>query len=126
MYKKAIECNKMPTDYKKALLILALVVFTFAPLIASADADIVIPNPIEHESFEELIGALTDFIFSIALSGVVLGVLVGAFFILTSAGEPKKWQKGQQIILYTIIGLAILLLARGIIGVLQYVLGYKG
>lgn len=116
----------MSADYKKALLALVLVVFTFAPFMAYADADIVIPNPLKHESFEELANALADFIFSIALSGVVLGVLVGAFFILTSAGEPKKWQQGQQIILYTIIGLAILLLAKGIIGVLKYVLGYGG
>jgi len=116
----------MVADYKKVLLILGLVVFTSVALMVSADADIVIPNPLKHESFEDLANAIADFIFSIALSGVVLGVLVGALFILTSAGEPKKWQKGQQIILYTIIGLAILLLARGIIGVLQYVFGYKG
>lgn len=116
----------MVFNYKKALLVLASAVFVFLPLAVRADTDIVIPNPLEHESFEELANAIADFIFSIAITGVVLGVLVGAFFILTSGGEPKKWQKGQQIILYTIIGLIILLLARGIIGVLKHVLGYGG
>ena len=103
-----------------------LLALVLVPLFVYADTDIVIPNPLEHESFAELADAIAGLVFNVALAGVILGVLVGAFFILTSGGEPKRWQKGKQVILYTMIGLAIILLARGITGVLKYVLGYEG
>ena len=50
-------------------------------------------------------------------------VLVGAFYILTSGGEPRRVQTGKDIILYTFVGLLIVFLAKGIIGAIKLVLG---
>jgi len=82
-------------------------------------------NPIEHESFGDLIDAIVDFIFNIAVIVVPLMVIIGAFHLLTAAGDPKKIATGKTIIIYTLIGLAVILLAKGLIAVLEDVLGIK-
>jgi len=86
---------------------------------------ICISNPLKAETFEELVDAIVNFIFWIAIAIVPLMVLIGAFYFLTAAGDPKKIATGQRIILYTVIGFAIILFARGIIAVIKHVLGVK-
>jgi len=82
-------------------------------------------NPLQYETFGELINAIIRFIFNIAIVVAPLMVIIGAFYILTAAGDPKKVGSGKNIILYTAIGLAIILLARGLISMIESVIGVK-
>lgn len=61
---------------------------------------------------------LRDFATPIA----VLMVLVGAFQMLVSAGDPAKFQAGQKTILYSAIGYAIIFLGWGITSIIQSLL----
>lgn len=54
---------------------------------------------------------------------LVLMIIVGAWQMLVSAGSPDKFNKGKMTIVYAVIGFAIILLAKGIGAVIQYVLG---
>ena len=85
--------------------------------------EICIENPLEADSIEELIENVITFIFWIAVALAPLMVLVGAFYILTSGGDPKRVQTGRDVILYTFVGLLIVFLAKGVIGMIRFVLG---
>jgi len=54
-------------------------------------------------------------IFSQSIVLVVLMILIGAYVIATSGGSITKVQLGKRIIIWTLIGYTIMLLARGII-----------
>jgi len=82
-------------------------------------------NPLEYETFGELIDAIIKFIFNIAIVVTPLMAIVGAFYILTAGGDPKRVGTGKNIILYTVIGLAIILLARGLVAMIEQIIGVK-
>ncbi len=82
-------------------------------------------NSIEAETFEELIESVLDFLFYIGLAAVPLMVVLGGFFIATAGGDSKRFKRGQNFILYAVIGLVVLLLARGIIAFIRHAIGYE-
>jgi len=104
---------------KKILLISLLLSL---PIIVSA---VEFQNPLEYETFGELIDAIIKFIFYIAVVVTPLMVIIGAFYILTAAGDPKKIGTGKNVVIYTLIGLAIILLARGLIAMIESLIGVK-
>ncbi len=104
---------------KKILLILLLLSL---PIIVSA---VEFQNPLEYETFGELIDAIIDFIFYIAVVVAPLMIIIGAFYLLTAAGDPKKIGTGKNIIIYTLIGLAIVMLARGLLAMIESIIGVK-
>ena len=104
---------------KKILLISLLLSL---PIVVSA---VEFQNPLEYETFGELIDAIIKFIFYIAVVIAPLMAIIGAFYILTAGGDPKKIGTGKNIIIYTLIGLAIIMLARGLIAMIEQVIGVK-
>jgi len=89
------------------------------------DGVVVICNPLQACDIQELIDIIINFIFYVALAIVPLMVLIGAFYILTAAGDPKRVETGKKIILYTVIGFAIILFARGLIAAIRHFFGGK-
>ena len=53
----------------------------------------------------------------------VLMIIVGAYQILFSAGDPKEWQKGRQTIIWAMIGFAIVLLAEVVVDIIRELVG---
>lgn len=86
---------------------------------------IVFCNPLQACDFQELVDKIMNFIFVLAVIAVPLIIIVGAFQLLTSGGDPKKIGAGKNMITYALIGLAIILLARGIIAMIQQAIGVK-
>ena len=104
---------------KKILLISILLSL---PIIVSA---VEFQNPLEYGTFGELIDAIVRFIFNIAVVVAPLMAIIGAFYILTAGGDPKRIGTGKNIIIYTLIGLAIILLARGLVAMIEQVIGVQ-
>jgi hypothetical protein len=50
-------------------------------------------------------------------------IIIGAFLIITSAGDTKKWQKGKDVILYAMIGLVVALLSKFFPSIVKFFLG---
>jgi len=105
-------------NFKKATF-LAL----FILLIPSLVLAIKIVNPLSAESFEELVQNLIDLIFWIAIVLSPLMILIAGFYFLTAAGNPQKIKTAKSIIFWTIIGVTIVLLAKGVISVVKQILG---
>ncbi len=82
-----------------------------------------IENPLKTKTFEELIKNIINFIFYIALALSPLMVIIGAFYILTAAGDEKRITTGKNIILYTLIGLLIIFFAKGLISLIKQIIG---
>ncbi|HUW71957.1 MAG TPA: hypothetical protein VMV66_02105 [Candidatus Humimicrobiaceae bacterium] len=106
---------------KKRLLILIFLGLAL-PLLAPAATDIVITNPITATSFGELVDGLLTFLWWVAVALVPLMIVIAGFYFVTAAGDPAKVEKAKGIILYTVIGFFIILLARGFVELLQTIL----
>lgn len=89
----------------------------------AAPGVVVICNPLQACDFEEIINSIINFIFYVAIALSPFMIIIGAFYLLTSGGEPRRIDTGKKIILYTLIGFAIVLLAKGIMNVIEQILG---
>jgi len=86
-------------------------------------ADVTITNPITATSVEALVEGVTNFIFWVATALVPLMIVIGAFYFVTSAGNPRQIDTAKKIILYTLIGYAIILISKGLIIIVRDILG---
>jgi len=87
------------------------------------EAGICIENPIKACSFEDLTNSVINFIFYIALAMAPLMIIIGAFYLLTAGADPKRVETGKNIILYTLIGFTLVLLAKGLVAIIKQILG---
>ena len=80
-------------------------------------------NPLRDiTTVQDLIEAITEFAFEIAIVLATLMFIISGFFFVTAMGEPDKIKKARNIILYTFIGLIIVLVARGLVVLISEVL----
>jgi len=80
-------------------------------------------NPLGADSIPELIYTIIDW-FVIAVGPAIAAVMIiyGGFQILTAGGDPKKFETGKQSILYAVVGYGIILLAEGVVLIIQKLL----
>ena len=80
-------------------------------------------SPISATSVEALIEGITNWIFYIAIVLAPLMIIIGAFMFMTSAGDPTKVQTAKKLIIWTVIGFAIILFSKGLISLIRTILG---
>ncbi len=66
---------------------------------------------------------VVDWIFFGLVAVVSLFTILGAFDILTAAGDPEKVKKGRERIMYAMVGLAIALLSRAVPSLVKALIG---
>jgi len=110
---------------RKLLTILILLALAL-PVIVSADEIIRIENPITAESFEEIIDNVIDFVFKIAIVLAPLMVVVGGFLLLTAGGNISQVGRAKSLLLWTAIGFLVVLLSKGILAIINKILGVGG
>jgi len=79
--------------------------------------------PLAAETLEELFTAIINFLFYLAMSIGPIMIIWAAFLILTSAGKAEQVNKGKTIILWTLVAIAIVLLAKGLPSIIKGILG---
>jgi len=72
-------------------------------------------NPLIWDEIIAFIWGTIMYLFGHSIVLAVLMILIGAYVIATSGGNITRVQLGKRIIIWTIIGYAVMLLARGII-----------
>lgn len=82
-----------------------------------------IENPLRACDFAGLIDGIINFIFTIALAITPIMVIIGGFMFVTGGGDPAKITRGKQLLLWTVIGLVVILLSKGLVAVLRTTLG---
>ena len=95
------------------ILVLYLTPLTYA-------AETLFPNPIEYETLDQLLLALVDGVVTILIPIVALGIVYIGFKMVLSAGsKPEEFLKWRMSLLYALIGLFLVLGAKGILGVIK-------
>jgi len=80
-------------------------------------------NPLKYKSVECLVEAIIIFLMKLAIPvATIMFVIAGGIFV-TSAGNPEKFKLAKRVMIYTAIGFAVILVASGLIRVLQSLLG---
>lgn len=85
---------------------------------------ITIENPLNYDTVEDLLNAVIDFIFWVGITVAPIMLIIAGFMYVTSGGTGKL-ETAKNLMKYTFIGLAVLLLARGLVAVLQSIIGVK-
>ncbi len=79
-------------------------------------------NPLGYDTFEDLVNAIIGFLIKIGIPlATIMFVIAGVLFV-TSAGDPNRVSTAKKFMLYTAIGLAVILVSSGLIKVLQSLL----
>ncbi len=71
----------------------------------------------------DTIMTITDWIFYIFMMVAVIMIIIGAFSFMFSAGDPTKAERGKKILIYSVIGIVIALLAKLVPSVIRFVIG---
>ena len=82
-----------------------------------------IANPLCADTFEQLLNAIINFLLILVPAVAVVMFVIAGFLFVTSAGDPNRVGTAKKMMLYTAIGLAIVLFASGLIKVIQSILG---
>ncbi len=112
-----------------SLLLIMIIGLVFSPIaLVSAqggDEITVLENPLEIDSIEGLIQNIVDWIFKIALIIAPIIIVIAGIVIITAGGNPDRITKGKKIIIWTVIGFLIIVFSKGIINLIEYVIGRK-
>ena len=82
-----------------------------------------IQNPLATTTFEAIIDNIIDFIFNIAIVLAPLMTIVAGFLFVTAGGNLEQINRAKAMITWSIIGFLIILLAKGIMTVIENLLG---
>jgi hypothetical protein len=81
------------------------------------------PSPIGCADLLCVVQRIVSLLYWVAIPVAVIMILYGGFKIMLAGGDPKKFSDGKKIILYAVIGLAIVLVSGGVVAIVKSVLG---
>lgn len=117
---------RFSTTIYLSLILFLVILGLIGPIFVQAQGEggiIEIPNPLRAQSIEELIQALTHLIRAIALTVGPIMVVWGGIMIMTAGGSEEKVTKGKKIIMWTVIGVAVVILVDFMVGIIKEWLG---
>jgi|GEM_PF-1357894 len=114
--------------YKKhalvGLIIISIAAFTVPVLAAGQGSTLELPNPLNADSIPQLIaGVFKSIVQYVAPPIAAVMIIVGAFQMLTAGGNPEKFALGKKTILYTVMGLVVVLLGMVLAQLVAEILG---
>lgn len=87
------------------------------------NSSVTLADPLGGAGFTTILNNVMSFLFTdIALPLTTIMVLVGAFQMMTSAGDPEKFTQGRKTLLYAAIGFGIAFIGTGITDLIKSVL----
>lgn len=95
------------------------------PRLMTTGGEIRVDNPLKWESFSELIEAVINGLIVISFVIVPLVIIIAGYFFVTAGGDPQKVSQAKNMIIYALIGLVIILMAKGIITFVKTVIGVR-
>jgi len=121
--------------YLSKLIIFFLLTFFLAPLLVNAavvcpgtpcpPGKTCIKNPLCANTFWELLDAIIVFILYLSMPIAAIMIIVAGYFFVIAAGDPNKITTAKQMILWTLIGLLVILCATGLIKLFGEIFGVK-
>jgi NAD/NADP transhydrogenase beta subunit len=115
----------------KKLLISVMILFSFLGLLVAPVAvnAALTPPPAEDDvtkgtapptnSVETAINNIMNWFFVIVLIVAVIFLLWAGFLFITAGGDPDKVNTARQNVMYAMVGVAVAVLAKGIVSLVQ-------
>lgn len=91
--------------------------------LGSGNNPIELPNPLGVSNINDLLGKIIDGLIVFATPVAAAMIIWAAYLFISSGGDPKKITTAREALLWTVVGYAILLLAKGIGLIIQNFLG---
>ncbi|OGZ97115.1 MAG: hypothetical protein A3I44_05490 [Candidatus Sungbacteria bacterium RIFCSPLOWO2_02_FULL_51_17] len=99
--------------YNTRLVSLALWGSVFVP--RALYAGLTIENPLTYNTFREVIDSVIGYLMSIVVPIGIIMILYAAFLYMTAGGNEQKVNTAHQTFLWGLIGIAIVLIGKGIV-----------
>ncbi len=84
-----------------------------------------LPNPIGVTNFQDLINIIGKWIFNLAIPIAVIVIIYAGVLMLTAGGVPARFQKGAKALWYAVLGLAVVLIGKGFVTLVQSILSLR-
>lgn len=97
-------------------------IFSLVPIVQAQGVDLRDADPLKGAKLIDILNRVLSWGMTLATFVVPILVIIGAFQMITAAGDPEKFKKGQKTILYTVIGFIIVSMAKGIAMIARSVL----
>lgn len=91
----------------KYLIIPALLFFVALPAMAACDPAKELCNPIQANTFAELVKSLASFVVTIAIPFIVIFLIYSGFLFVKARGNETELKKAKETFYWTIIGAAV-------------------
>ena len=82
-----------------------------------------VDNPLRLQRLQDLAGTIATAMQAIGGSIGVIMILVGAYYYTTASGDAEKIKTAHRLILWAVVGLAVLLIGRGWVAITCSILG---
>ena len=69
----------------------------------------------------EMISSITNWLFAILLIMAAIFIIIAGFYFVTAMGDPAKILIAKKIILWTLIGLLVIMASKGLIALVQVI-----
>ncbi len=79
-------------------------------------------NPLAAKDLRELINALLVWIFWLAIPTAVIMIVFAGITMMGSQGDPEKFSQGKKILLWAVVGLAVIFIGEGFIALIRSIL----
>lgn len=106
-----------------AITLFLALTFVFVGTVVLAET-IEIKNPLQAKTFTDIINNILNFLFGFAIVLAPILVAFAGFTLLTAGGNPAQLTKAKGILLWTVVGFGVILLARGLTTVLRKIIGF--
>ena len=108
--------------FLSGLVLASLLVVPVIGLAQEAPPDEAPPGPQSGAEMIVLIENIGNWAFTILLVVAVIFLIVAGFLFVTASGDPEKVNKARGMLVNALIGIAIALLAKGLVAVITSIL----
>lgn len=80
-------------------------------------------NPLRSDNLVDIVDRVITIAFWVALSISPIPIIYAGFLFVTAGGQSKNIDTAKSMLLWTVIGLVVIMMARGIVPVLRNLFG---
>lgn len=108
----------------KKILKISFVLISLGALLISVPAFAQgLETPMKADSLTGALGSVSKWAFALASPLAILMAIWAAVLFITAGGDPGKIKQGRDALQWAVIGLAVVLLANSLVGIVQTKLG---
>jgi hypothetical protein len=87
---------------------------------------LVIPNPLRACTLVQFISFLIDWLVIISIPIALSVLIIAGALWTTAAGNPERVKLGRMALIYAVVGLTLILIAKGVVDIIKTFLGTAG